>query len=57
MALASGFQKGESLSPILFSGPWVKESCVPAPEGGDCLLLWVTLEEWRYYPHSHHYLP
>lgn len=34
MARAGGFWKGESLSPILFSGPWVKESCVPAPEGG-----------------------
>lgn len=34
MASAGGFQKGESLSPILFSGPWVKESYVPPTEGG-----------------------
>lgn len=34
MALPGGFQKGGSLSSILFSGPWVKESCVPPPGGG-----------------------
>ena len=57
MALTGGFLKGESLSSILFFGPWVKESCVAPLEEGGCLPLWVTLEEWPYYPCSHHYLP
>lgn len=57
MALAGGFQKGGSLSSILFSGPWVKESCVPPPGGGRLPAAEGHLRRMALLSPSHHYLP
>lgn len=57
MTTAGGFQKGESLPPILFSGPWVKENCVLPPKGGRLPAALGHLRRMALLSRSQHYLP
>lgn len=50
MTPAGGFQKGESLPPFSSLVPGSRKTVFYPLKEGDCLPLWVTLEEWRYYP-------
>lgn len=50
MTAAGGFQKGASLPLFSSPGPGSRKTVFYPLKEGDCLPLWVTLEEWCYYP-------